>query len=161
MNRIRLASVLVLLCVSLTACASAPASKQDTARRLALVSESYAVALQHLQAWEISQHQNGSVPDADHVVWQRRIERLALAGKAANDAIRASQIASVQAQARAILDVLDELVAEQVIRLNDSQRVLATVILESLRTAVLVWSATLSAEAIGPPATFDLVLEGN
>jgi hypothetical protein len=124
-----------------------------------LVSESYAVALQRLQSWEIGEYNAGRVNDPDHVVWQRRIERLALGGKAANDAIRAASLATVQLQARAIMDVVDELIAEQVIRFSDAQRITATLILESLRTAVMIWSATMTTEQLGPVDTFDRVLE--
>ena len=150
--------IAVLLSAGLLAgCASAPVSKQEAVHRLALVSESYAVALQRLQQWEIGQHRAGLVSEPDHVVWQRRIERLALAGKAANDAIRASQLASVQQQARAILDIVDELIAEQVIRFSEAQRMTATLILESVRTAVIIWSATLDVQALGPVETLTYV----
>lgn len=144
----RLAAV-VLAALLAVGCASAPASKQQTIHRLALVSESYAVALQRLQAWEIGQQRAGTISPADHVVWQRRIERLALAGKAANDAIRASQLTGVQLQARAIIAVLDELVDEQVIRFSEAQRVTATLIIEAVKTSVLIWSATLDVRDVG------------
>lgn len=153
----RLLAVVVLAAFT-SACASAPVSQQQTVHRLALVSESYAVALQRLQSWEIGEHRAGRIGQADHVVWQRRIERFAHAGKAANDAIRASQLAGVQVQARAILDIVDELIAEQVIRFSDAQRITATLILESLRTAVMIWSATMSVDRLGSPDAFDRVL---
>lgn len=154
-----LIALLITGSLAMAACASAPVDKPQTLHRLALVSESYAVALQRLQAWEIGQYQSHAISQADHVVWQRRIERFALAGKAANDAIRSASLSSVQAQARAILDVIDELIAEQVIRFTESQRMTATLILESMRTAVLVWSATMTVDRLGAPDTFDRMLE--
>lgn len=139
-------------------CSSAPVTKQEAVYRLALVSETYAKALKRLSDWEINQRAAGAIPEADHVVWRRRLDKLALAGKAANDAIRVASMSEVQTQARAIVDILEELVEEQVIRLNAEQRTTATLVIEALRVAVLVWSSTLSVDRIGTPAEFDAIV---
>ena len=146
---IRRLCALLTLTVFVPACAAA--TKQQAVYKMALVSESYAVALQRLQAWEISQNRSGLINLADHIVWQKRIEKLALAGKAANDALRAAQLPGVQQQARAIVAILDELIDEQVIRFSDQQRMSAMLLMEAVRTAVLIWSASLSAHDIGSP----------
>ncbi len=152
---IRRLCALLALTVFVPACAAA--TKQQAVYKMALVSESYAVALQRLQSWEISQNRSGQINQADHIVWQKRIEKLALAGKAANDALRAAQVPAVQQQARAIVAILDELIDEQVIRFSDAQRTSATLLMEAIRTSVLIWSASLSTHDVGPPDVLDQI----
>lgn len=150
---IGLGLVVLLTVPTLSGCFSAqPVTKPQVIHRLALVSETYAGAVKRLQAWEIDVHRAGRISEADHQAWQGRFERLAVAGTLANAAIRAADIANVQAQAKAILDIVEALILEQVIRLSESERLSATLILEAIRTAVLVWSATLDTDRLGDPA---------
>lgn len=152
--------LLALLLTGSAACVSArqPATPGQVIDRLSIVSETYASTLARLQETEIGLHRGGVISADDHRIWQRRIERLALAGKAVNEALRqGAGITTVQAQARIVLGLIDDLIAEQIIRLSESQRVTVTLVMESLRGAVLIWSASLSADALGSDIEFDAV----
>jgi hypothetical protein len=133
------ASVLLALALSLGGCASSNVAQ--TRYRLALVSDTFATTLERLQQQEIVWHNAGRIAPEDHAAWQRRIVRIAMAGKALNDALRAEPGAqSVADRARVVVDLLDDLITDQVIRLSPQERQTANLLIESLRSAVLIYS---------------------
>jgi hypothetical protein len=136
---LRRASIL-LACLALAGCASMNVAQ--TRYRLALVSDTFATTLERLQQQEHAWHAAGYVTAADHAGWNRRIVRVALAGKALNDALRAEPDArTVADRARVVVDLLDDLITEQVIKLNPEQRQMAMVLVESLRSSILIYAA--------------------
>jgi hypothetical protein len=134
------ASVLLALSLALSGCASTNVAQ--TRYRLALVSDTFATTLERLQTQEQVWHNAGQISAVDHAAWQRRIVRIALAGKALNDALRAEPGATTVAdRARVVVDLLDDLITEQVIRLSDRERQMAMLLIESLRSSLLIYSA--------------------
>jgi ABC-type uncharacterized transport system auxiliary subunit len=135
------ASVLLALSLTLSGCASSNVAQ--TRYRLALVSDSFASTLERLQQQEIAWHQAGQINAPDHAAWQRRIVRVAIAGKALNEALRAEPGATpVADRARVVVDLLDDLITEQVIKLSPQERQTANLLIESLRSTILIYSAT-------------------
>ena len=134
------ASVLLALSLVLTGCASTNVAQ--TRYRLALVSDTFASTLERLQTQETVWYSAGQISPNDHAAWQRRIVRIALAGKALNDALRAEpEAGTVADRARVVVDLLDDLITEQVIRLSDKERQMALLLIESLRSSILIYAA--------------------
>lgn len=137
---IRRVVALVLLAAFTTGCASTNVAQ--TRYRMALVSDTYASALERLSNQEQAWHRAGQVSAADHATWDRRITRLAVAGKAVNDALRGEANANTVAdRARVVAELLDDLIAEQVIRLSHEQQNTARILIESARSAILIYAA--------------------
>ncbi len=132
------AVVLLALCAS--GCASTNVAQ--TRYRLALVSDTYATALERLSNQEQAWYRAGQVTAADHAAWDRRITRLAIAGKSVNEALRAeANTNDVADRARVVVDLLDDLIAEQVIRLSAEQQNTARILIESARSAIIIYAA--------------------
>jgi hypothetical protein len=134
------ASVLLALSLALSGCASASVAQQRY--RLALVSDTFATTLERLQTQEVAWHRAGLVSADDHAAWQRRIVRVAVAGKALNEALRAEPDAhTVADRARVVVDLLDDLITEQVVRLSEKDRQMALILIESMRSSILIYAA--------------------
>ncbi len=134
------ASVLLALSLALSGCASTNVAQ--TRYRLALVSDTFATTLERLQQHEIAWFNAGQIKPEEHQAWQRRIVRIAIAGKALNEALRAEPGAqTVSDRARVVVDLLDDLITEQVIRLSPNERQTASILIESLRSSLLIYAA--------------------
>jgi hypothetical protein len=134
------ASVLLALSLALSGCASTNVAQ--TRYRLALVSDTFATTLERLQSQEGAWYTAGLITPQDHAAWNRRIVRIALAGKALNDALRAEPGATtISDRARVVVDLLDDLITEQVVRLSPQERQMAMILIESLRSSLLIYSA--------------------
>jgi hypothetical protein len=124
----------------LSACASTSSAR--TSYRMALVADTYSRAVERLSEHEKEWYRRGEINDLDHKAWDRRIVRLALAGKSVNAALRADADAHTLAdRARVVVDLLDDLLSEQVIRLNPDRQHTARIIIESARSAILIYAA--------------------
>ena len=133
-------SILLALSLALSGCASTNVAQ--TRYRLALVSDTFATTLERLQQQEQAWYRAGLVNAVDHAAWDRRIVRVAVAGKSLNDALRAEANAGTVAErARVVVDLLDDLIAEQVIRLNAEQKQMAMILIESARSSILIYAA--------------------
>jgi hypothetical protein len=149
-----IAALVIPSAFSTTACGGV--NREQLALKASIGTKAYAASLKRMQEWEIDQHRAGKVTDANHAAWQNRFDALAAYGEAANKAIAAMNLVGAREQALAIIGVLDGLITDQVVQLTESQQFSARIALEAMRTAVLVWSATIDAR-LGDPATLAAV----
>lgn len=138
-TRMRQTRAAVLLAILLVA----PACSAGLQRATAIASEELSASTVRLRDAIESQHQSGQLPDADYRSWKRGLGRVAKAGLALNQALRTADRASADVQVRAIIELLDELIREDVIRLPQQTRWTVEIVLQSVRTSLLVISSAL------------------
>lgn len=129
--------------VLLLALLLAPACSASLQRATAIASEELSASTVRLRDQIEAQHQAVQLPEPEYRSWKRGLGRVAKAGLALNQALRTADRASADVQVRAIIELLDELIREDVIRLPMQTRWTVEIVLQSVRTSLLVISAAL------------------
>jgi hypothetical protein len=136
LSRQACASVVLLWCLVASACAS------SGTLRLAIASDQLASSTERLQTQVIELRNQNVITAEDFGAWQRRFAKIAKVGLALNEALRKSDGRDTIDQIRAFIDLLDELVAEQVVKVPQQSRLALTIVMESIRATLLTLSVS-------------------
>jgi hypothetical protein len=110
--------------------------------RIAEVNDQLATALVRLMNTVESEHQTGSLPDAEYVVWKSALGKLATSVSEINKGLRAADGQTVVAQVNAAVDVVDALATKDVLKIPENKRFLYALALEGVRSTLNVLAAT-------------------
>lgn len=136
--RRRTAQAAILATLVLTvACASAPL------RRAALVNQELAKGILRVQAVVEQSYRAGELPRPARDAFQRAFLKAADAGLALNRAILASDQQAALAQVLAFTEMVNTLIADEVVKLPASVQTTVLIALESLRAVLLSLTVTL------------------
>lgn len=131
-------AIVVMLVLSLTAC---PKGNREKAL---IYMRDFQVALESVQDAEIAAHKQGFVSDGDHVTFQGTIVKIAVFGKAANEALRRGN-QDVVTQLDAALAQLDELQTAGLLAVkNEQTRASLSALLLTVR--IIITSAKVEAQ---------------
>lgn len=123
----------------------------------AVASETFASGLVALQAQFVTWGNTGVMPRDVENSWQAKFKTMALAGKEINAAIARGDRAAIAAQGENVLQLVDGLIASDVVKLNEGQRNAVNVAMLSIRAFALIWkSVTAASGAQAAGATRDL-----
>ena len=134
-TRLWLVCVLVLLA---SACAST-----SVLRRTAVASDALADATMAVQSQVISLHDAKQISDGDYTAWQRAFQRIGASGLALNQAIRQSDGKSATVQIEAVLDLIDELMRDDVLRVPADRRQEIEIALVTVRAVLISLSVAM------------------
>ena len=112
----------------------------------AVASQTFAAGLVALQAQFVTWGNSGVMPRDVENGWQAKFKTMALAGKAINDAIERGDRQAIAAQGENVLRLVDDLIASDVVKLNEGQRNVVNVAMLSIRAFALIWKSVAAAQ---------------
>jgi hypothetical protein len=127
-------SLVILLLVASAACSL------NTRVRLAIANREFSASLVRIQQFVQSEYDFKRINDAELRAWKARLGRIADGGIALTHAINAGNSNDIYTQINALLTLLDELIAEDVVRLPKDSQLAVTIIIESARTTLTILS---------------------
>lgn len=120
--------------------ASSVACSLNTRVRLAIANREFSASLVRIQTFIQSEHDFRRIDDAELRTWKARLGRVADAGIILTHAINNGNSDEIYTQVNALLNMLDGLITEDVIRLPKDTQLAVTIVIESARATLTILS---------------------